>query len=83
MNELFEEYCGGMVDGYIFKGYLFGGVFGGILFVFLVDELFDFGIFDKYGCFIGSYVIVVFFDKDDMWDVVLNLMWFFKYESCG
>jgi formate dehydrogenase beta subunit len=83
MNELLDEFCGGMEGGHSFKGYLPGGASGGILPASLADEPLDFGTLDKHGCFIGSHAIVVFSDKDDMRDVALNLMRFFKHESCG
>lgn len=83
MNELLEEHCSGMEDGHTFKGYLPGGASGGILPASLADEPLDFGTLDKHGCFIGSHAIVVFSDQDDMRDVALNLMRFFKHESCG
>ncbi|TYC68057.1 NADH-quinone oxidoreductase subunit F [Stappia sp. BW2] len=83
MNELLEEFCGGMEEGHVFKAYLPGGASGGILPASLADEPLDFGTLDKYGCFIGSHAIVVFSDQDDMRDVALNLMRFFKHESCG
>ncbi|MEO9529374.1 NAD(P)H-dependent oxidoreductase subunit E [Roseibium sp.] len=83
MNELLQEFCGGMEDGHSFKGYLPGGASGGILPASLADEPLDFGTLDKHGCFIGSHAIVVFSGHDDMRDVALNLMRFFKHESCG
>ncbi|MTH96361.1 NAD(P)H-dependent oxidoreductase subunit E [Roseibium sp. RKSG952] len=83
MNELLNEFCGGMEDDHAFKGYLPGGASGGILPASLADEPLDFGTLDKHGCFIGSHAIVVFSDHDDMRDVALNLMRFFKHESCG
>ncbi|MBG6178642.1 formate dehydrogenase [Labrenzia sp. EL_208] len=83
MNELLAEFCGGMEDGHTFKGYLPGGASGGILPASLADEPLDFGTLDSHGCFIGSHAIVVFSDHDDMRDVALNLMRFFKHESCG
>ncbi|MTI43793.1 NAD-dependent formate dehydrogenase flavoprotein subunit [Roseibium hamelinense] len=83
MNELLNEFCGGMEDDHAFKGYLPGGASGGILPASLADEPLDFGTLDKHGCFIGSHAIVVFSDHDDMRDVALNLMRFFEHESCG
>jgi formate dehydrogenase len=83
MNELLEEFCGGMEEGHTFKGYLPGGASGGILPATLADEPLDFGTLDKHGCFIGSHAIVVFSDQDDMRDVALNLIRLFKHESCG
>ncbi len=50
MNELLEEFCGGMENGHTFKGYLPGGASGGILPASLADEPLDFGTLDKHGC---------------------------------
>ncbi|MEP0234595.1 MAG: NADH-ubiquinone oxidoreductase-F iron-sulfur binding region domain-containing protein [Parasphingorhabdus sp.] len=83
MKELIEEFCGGMEDGHTFKAYLPGGASGGILPASLGDEPLDFGTLEKHGCFIGSHAVVVFSDRDNMRDVALNLMRFFKHESCG
>ena len=83
MNELLEEYCGGMQDGHQFKAYLPGGASGGILPASKADVPLDFGTLEAHGCFIGSAAIVVLSDRDDMRAVALNLMRFFEDESCG
>ncbi|MEJ2176921.1 MAG: NADH-ubiquinone oxidoreductase-F iron-sulfur binding region domain-containing protein, partial [Gammaproteobacteria bacterium] len=83
VNDLIENYCGGMQDGQTFKGYLPGGASGGILPASLGDVPLDFGTLQEHGCFIGSAAIVVFSDQDNMKDVALNLMRFFEDESCG
>jgi formate dehydrogenase beta subunit len=77
------ELAGGMEDGHSFKAYLPGGASGGILPARLADLPLDFGTLDKYGSFVGSHAIVVFSDKDDVADIVINLLRFFKDESCG
>src|SRR6478736_6035891 len=82
-RELIEEYCGGMAEGEIFKGYLPGGASGGILPASMADEPLDFGTLEKYGCFVGSHAVVILSEKDDMKAVALNLMRFFEDESCG
>jgi formate dehydrogenase len=82
-RELIDEFCGGMVDGHTFKGYLPGGASGGILPASMADLPLDFGTLEKYGCFVGSHAVVVLSDKDDMKAVALNLMRFFEDESCG
>jgi formate dehydrogenase beta subunit len=82
-RELIEEFCGGMVAGHAFKGYLPGGASGGILPASMADEPLDFGTLEKYGCFVGSHAVVILSDKDDMKAVALNLMKFFEDESCG
>ena len=83
VSELIEA-CGGMADGHDFKGYLPGGASGGILPASKADIPLDFGgpLADE-GCFVGSHAVVVLSDKDDMWSAALNLMKFFKHESCG
>jgi NADH:ubiquinone oxidoreductase subunit F (NADH-binding)/NADH:ubiquinone oxidoreductase subunit E len=83
IQELIDEYCGGMIEGETFKGYLPGGASGGILPASMNDIPLDFGTLEKYGCFIGSHAVVVLSDKDDMKAVALNLMKFFEDESCG
>jgi formate dehydrogenase len=83
LNELVAEYCGGMADGHVLKGYLPGGASGGILPASLADLPLDFGTLEEHGCFIGSAAIVVLSDQDDVRDVALNLMRFFEDESCG
>jgi len=81
-RELIER-AGGMEDGQTFKAYLPGGASGGILPASLADLPLDFGTLDKYGAFVGSHAIVIFSDRDDIGAVVLNLLRFFKDESCG
>jgi formate dehydrogenase len=82
-RQLIEEYCGGMADGHVFKGYLPGGASGGILPASLADIPLDFGTLEPEGCLIGSAAVVVLSDKDDMKAVALNLLRFFEDESCG
>jgi formate dehydrogenase len=82
-RELIEEYCGGMAEGHVFKGYLPGGASGGILPASMADIPLDFGTLEQHGCFIGSAAVVVLSDKDNIKDVVLNLLRFFEDESCG
>jgi NADH:ubiquinone oxidoreductase subunit F (NADH-binding)/NADH:ubiquinone oxidoreductase subunit E len=77
------ELAGGMEDGQQFKAYLPGGASGGILPASLAHVPLDFGTLDKYGAFVGSHAIVVFSDKDDVAEIAINLLNFFKKESCG
>jgi formate dehydrogenase len=82
-RELIDEFCGGMQDGHVFKGYLPGGASGGILPASMADLPLDFGTLEQYGCFVGSHAVVVLSDRDDTKAVALNLMRFFEDESCG
>lgn len=83
VQELIDEFCGGMADGHSFAAYLPGGASGGILPASMNDIPLDFGTLEKYGCFIGSAAIVILSDKDDVKGAALNLMKFFEDESCG
>jgi NADH:ubiquinone oxidoreductase subunit F (NADH-binding)/NADH:ubiquinone oxidoreductase subunit E len=77
------ELAGGMEDGHQFKAYLPGGASGGILPASLADVPLDFGTLDKYGAFVGSHAIVIFSEQDDIAEIAINLLSFFKDESCG
>ena len=83
IQELIDEYCGGMQDGHRFYGYLPGGASGGILPATLNTIPLDFDTLQPYGCFIGSAAVMVFSDKDKARDAALNVMHFFEHESCG
>jgi formate dehydrogenase len=81
--ELINEYCGGMLDGHEFYGYLPGGASGGILPASKGDIPLDFDTLQPHGCFIGSAAIVVFSNQDKAAKAAVNLMKFFHDESCG
>ena len=84
VRELIENHCGGMADGHTFKAYLPGGASGGILPASMGDIPLDFGgELAKQGSFVGSHAIVVFSDKDSAKDATVNLLKFFRHESCG
>ena len=83
LQELIDEYCGGMLEGHALYGYLPGGASGGILPASMADVPLDFDTLNQYGCFIGSAAIVVLSDKDTASAAARNLMKFFKDESCG
>jgi NADH:ubiquinone oxidoreductase subunit F (NADH-binding)/NADH:ubiquinone oxidoreductase subunit E len=83
VRELIER-CGGMAEGHSFKAYLPGGASGGILPASMGDIPLDFGgELAKQGAFVGSHAIVVFSDKDSAKDATVNLLKFFRHESCG
>ncbi|MBC8337536.1 MAG: NAD(P)H-dependent oxidoreductase subunit E [Rhodospirillales bacterium] len=83
VRELIDEYCSGMADGHAFKAYLPGGASGGILPASLADIPLDFGTLEKHDCFIGSAAVIILSDQDSARDAALNLMRFFRSESCG
>ncbi|HEX5648787.1 MAG TPA: NAD(P)H-dependent oxidoreductase subunit E, partial [Steroidobacteraceae bacterium] len=83
LQELVDEYCGGMLDGHTLYGYLPGGASGGILPASMADIPLDFDTLNAYGCFIGSAAVVVLSDKDTAAAAARNVMKFFADESCG
>ncbi|MDZ7851584.1 MAG: NAD(P)H-dependent oxidoreductase subunit E [Halomonas sp.] len=83
LNELIEEYGGGMAEGHRLAGYLPGGASGGILPASKSDIPLDFDTLQAEGCFIGSAAVIVVSDQDDLRAVATNLLAFFADESCG
>ena len=83
IRELIDEYAGGMLPGHTFYGYFPGGASGGILPASMDDIPLDFDTLNTYGCFIGSAAIIVLSDKDNAKSAALNMLRFFREESCG
>ena len=83
VQELIDEYCGGMLDGHNFYAYLPGGASGGILPASLNTIPLDFDTLQSYGCFIGSAAVIILGHQDKARDAALNVMKFFEHESCG
>ena len=75
--------AGGMLQGHIFKAYQPGGASSGILPASLNDVPLDFDTLNDFDTFIGSAAVVVISDQDDIKNVALNMIKFFKSESCG
>jgi formate dehydrogenase len=83
VKELIAEYCGGMLDGHDFYGYLPGGASGGILPAAMGDIPLDFDTLQPHGCFIGSAAVIILSHHDRARDAAVNMMEFFADESCG
>lgn len=83
LNELIDEYCGGMAEGHRLLAYLPGGASGGILPASKADIPLDFDTLQEHGCFIGSAAVIVLSDQDDLQAAAANLLGFFADESCG
>ncbi len=83
MQELIDEFCGGMLDGHEFYGYFPGGASGGILPASLGDIPLDFDTLQPHDCFIGSAAVIVLSNQDSAKQAALNAMKFFAHESCG
>lgn len=75
--------AGGMADGHVFKAYQPGGPSSGLLPATLDDVALDFDTLQPHGSFIGSAAVVVLSDQDSARTAALNMLRFFKRESCG
>jgi formate dehydrogenase beta subunit len=83
VQELVDEYCGGMLDGHDLYAYLPGGASGGILPASLKNVPLDFDTLQPHGSFIGSAAVIVLSQHDSARQAALNMMRFFAHESCG
>ncbi|MEL0257783.1 MAG: NAD(P)H-dependent oxidoreductase subunit E [Gammaproteobacteria bacterium] len=83
IQELIDDYAGGMLEGHSFYGYFPGGASGGILPASMNNIPLDFGTLEEHGCFIGSAAVVILSDKDRARDAAKTTIDFFKHESCG
>ena len=83
LQELVDEYCGGMLVGHTLYAYLPGGASGGILPAHMNNIPLDFDTLQPYDCFIGSAAVIVLSQHDKARDAALNMMQFFAHESCG
>ncbi len=83
VQELIDEYCGGMLEGHRFYGYLPGGASGGILPASKSDIPLDFDTLQPHGSLIGSAAVVILSNQDRAAAAARNLINFFKDESCG
>ncbi|WP_426318360.1 NADH-ubiquinone oxidoreductase-F iron-sulfur binding region domain-containing protein [Pseudoduganella sp. R-43] len=83
VQELIDEFCGGMQDGHQLYAYLPGGASGGILPASMNNIPLDFDTLQPYGCFIGSAAVIVLSQHDSARAAAANMMRFFRHESCG
>jgi formate dehydrogenase beta subunit len=77
------EAAGGMADGHMFKAYQPGGPSSGLLPASADDVPLDFDTLQALGSFIGSAGVVVLSNQDRARDAALNMLRFFRDESCG
>ncbi len=83
VNNLIDEFCGGMKPGHTFKAFFPGGASGGIFPASMAGLALDFGTFEPFGGLIGSHAVVILSQQDNILNAVINTIKFFKHESCG
>lgn len=82
-RELLEEHAGGMKDGLKLKCWLPGGASTDFLMPQHLDLAMDFDTIAKAGSRMGTGLLTVVDDKQNIISVVRNLEEFFARESCG
>ncbi|HSF31860.1 MAG TPA: NADH-ubiquinone oxidoreductase-F iron-sulfur binding region domain-containing protein [Candidatus Tectomicrobia bacterium] len=81
--QLIFDYGGGVVDGRSLKAFSPGGASSGFLPASMVDTPLDFQALAQVGSMLGSGAVVVVADGVCMLDLALNVVRFFRNESCG
>ena len=82
-REIIEEHGGGMRDGLNLKAWLPGGASTGLLKPEHLDLAMDFDTIGKAGSRMGTGLIMVIDDQQNLISVMRNLEVFFARESCG
>ncbi len=83
LRELLFDVCGGMKDGFKFKGALLGGAAGTFVDKTMLDTPLAYETLKKVGATLGSGAIIVIDDKTDLKKIMSSILSFFKHESCG
>jgi NADH-quinone oxidoreductase subunit F len=82
-REILEEHAGGMKSGLNLKAWLPGGASTDFLLPEHLDLAMDFDTIGKAGSRMGTGLLMLVDDKQDMISVLCNLEEFFARESCG
>jgi len=82
-SELIFDYGGGLPSGRTLKAFSPGGASSGFLPASLVDTPLEFQALANIGSMLGSGAVVAVADQVCMLDLTLNVVKFFRQESCG
>lgn len=83
VQELIVHYGGGMSAGKKLKAFSPGGASSGFLPASMVDVALDFQALAQVGSMLGSGAVVTLAEGTCMLDAALNVVTFFRNESCG
>ena len=81
--KLIFDYGGGLPPGRTLKAFSPGGASSGFLPASMVDTPLEFQALAKVGSMLGSGAVVAIADQTCMLDLALNVVKFFRNESCG
>ena len=83
VETLVDEYGGGMKDGKAMKAYYPGGASAPFLPASKADTPLEWDAMEKAGSMLGSGSVLVVAEGTDMLDLAVNVVSFFRNESCG
>ncbi len=83
LRQLIEDLAGGMKNSKQFKAALLGGAAGTFVDSSMLDEKMTFDNLREKEATLGSGAVIVMAEGDDICQVLLNCLHFFKHESCG
>jgi NADH:ubiquinone oxidoreductase subunit F (NADH-binding)/NADH:ubiquinone oxidoreductase subunit E len=83
VQTLVDDFGGGMKDGKAMKAYFPGGASAPFLPASLADTPLEWDAMEKAGSMLGSGSVLVVAEGTDMLDLAVNVVSFFRNESCG
>ncbi|KUK14145.1 MAG: NADH:ubiquinone oxidoreductase, nadh-binding (51 kd) subunit [bacterium 42_11] len=83
LREVIFEFAKGIRNNHAFKAALIGGAAGAFLGEEALDIPLSYEGLREYGGVLGSGAILVFDETTSMADMLKNVIFFFKHESCG
>lgn len=83
LQEIIEEYAGGMKEGYKLRGVIPGGASTDFLTEAHMDTKMDFASVRSAGSRLGTGTMIILDDKTCPVAFIHNMIRFFAYESCG
>ncbi len=83
LRTLIDEFGLGMIEGKSFQAALIGGAAGTFVDSSLFDVPMTYDNLKAKGAVLGSGAVIILADGRSLFDMTLNIMEFFKHESCG
>lgn len=83
LRSLIYDFAGGVSGNGSLKGALLGGAAGTFTDTSILDAQMDFDNLKTHGATLGSGAVIVLNEQDHLPDLLMNILGFFKHESCG
>ncbi len=83
LREIIFDFAGGIQNGEKIKGALIGGAAGTFVNDDMLDIIMGYDELKELGLTLGSGAIIVFDEETSVYDILNNILHFFKHESCG